>query len=125
MILVSLFTGMRLNEVVSLKWSDSDIDFAKSLISFTASKTGKLVTVPLSSYLASELQSYKANSPGNGIFENITITSRIANTYSLYFRRVFRGLNFCDFSFHGLRHTFLSLHGVLGTGAFITNESSF
>lgn len=120
MILVSLFTGMRLNEVLSLKWSD--IDFTKSLISFIASKTGKLIIVPLSSYLASELQSYKASSPGNGIFENITITSRIANTYSLYFRRVFRGLNFCDFSFHGLRHTFLSLHGDLGTGAFITKE---
>lgn len=120
MILVSLFSGMRLNEVLSLKWGD--IDFTRSLITFTASKTGKLVTVPLSSYLASELQTYKANSPGNGIFENITITSRIANTYSLYFRRVFRGLNFCDFSFHGLRHTFLSLHGDLGTGAFITKE---
>jgi integrase len=120
MILVSLFTGMRLNEVVSLKWSD--IDFAKSLISFIASKTGKLSIVPLSSYLATELQSYKAKSSGNGIFENITITSRIANTYSLYFRRVFRGLNFCGFSFHNLRHTFLSLHGDLGTGAFITKE---
>lgn len=119
-ILVSLFTGMRLNEALSLKWSD--IDFARGLISFTASKTGKLVTVPLSSYLSSELQTYKANSPGNGIFENIPITSRIANTYSLYFRRVFRGLNFRDFSFHGLRHTFLSLHGDLGTGAFITKE---
>ena len=120
MILVSLFTGMRLNEVLSLKWSD--IDFTRSLITFTASKTGKLVTVPLSTYLAGELQSYKANSPGDGIFENITITRCIANAYSLYFGRVFKKLNFCGFSFHGLRHTFLSLQVDLGTGAFITKE---
>ncbi|MCR4318792.1 MAG: site-specific integrase [Candidatus Brocadiaceae bacterium] len=120
MILVSFFTGMRLNEVVSLKWSD--VDFTRSLISFIASKTGKLVTVPLSSYLASELQAHKANSTGNGIFENKTITRRISNTYSAYFIKVFKKINFCGFSFHGLRHTFLSLHGDMGTGAFITKE---
>lgn len=120
MILVSLFSGMRLNEVLSLKWSD--IDFTRSLISFTASKTGKLVTVPLSTYLAGELRAYKAASKGNLIFENRHISSRVANAYSLHFRRVFKRLNFLNCSFHCLRHTFLSLHGDLGTGAFITKE---
>lgn len=53
MILTSLFTGMRLNEVLSLKLSD--ISFGNRLITFVQSKTNKLITVPLSSFLAKEL----------------------------------------------------------------------
>ena len=47
MILTSLFTGMRLIEVLSLKWSD--IDFIRGILSFTQSKTGKVIVLPLSS----------------------------------------------------------------------------
>ena len=40
---------MRINEVLHLKWQDIDCD--KGLITFTQSKTGKLITIPLSSWV--------------------------------------------------------------------------
>ncbi len=120
MILISIFSGMRLNEIVSLKWSE--LDFARHLISFTATKTSKNVTVPMSSYLANELLLYKSNATGAFVFENKPVTGRVVNAYSLHFRSLFKRLNFLNCSFHSLRHTFLSLHGNLGTGAFITKE---
>ncbi len=120
MILVSLFAGMRLNEVLLLRWDN--IDFPKSLVSFVQSKTGKMIIVPLSSYLAGELLAYKAASQVGGIFENKPINRGVANAYSRYFGRVFKRLGFLNCSFHSLRHTFLSRLGDLGTGAFITKE---
>lgn len=120
MILVSLFTGMRLNEVVSLKWSD--IDFAKNLISVIQCKTGKALIIPISTYFVSELQAYKTNSPGDGVFEDKPLTQNLINGYSRYFVKLFKRLGFRGFTFHNLRHSFASLCGDLGTGAVITKE---
>lgn len=120
MILVSLFTGMRLNEVVSLRWSD--IDFTKSLISVIQCKTGKALAIPISTYFVSELQAYKTNSPGDGVFEDKPLTQNLINGYSRYFVKLFKRLGFRGFTFHNLRHSFASLCGDLGTGAVITKE---
>ena len=58
MILTSLFTGMRLNEVIGLAWSD--IDFQNKFIEFSQCKTGKEIKTPLSGYLLSELKAYES-----------------------------------------------------------------
>ena len=115
MVLVGLFTGMRLNEVLRLKWDD--IDFGKGLITFTQSKTGKLVTVPLSSYLANELMQYKAGCNSGHLFEDREIKYAVVQGYSGYFSLMFKSLGIHGFTFHNLRHTFASLQGDLGTGA--------
>ncbi|MFO0795575.1 MAG: site-specific integrase [Candidatus Brocadiaceae bacterium] len=48
MILTGLFTGMRLNEVLRLRWSD--ISFEKGVIHVMQGKTGKVIDIPLSGY---------------------------------------------------------------------------
>lgn len=120
MILTSLFTGMRLNEVLSLKWTD--IELAKGLITFIQSKTGKLITIPLSSYLKGQLQSYRGDNSGDKVFETRDITRDTAKRYSMHFSRLFKGLGIHGFTFHNLRHTFSSLQAELGTGAVITKD---
>lgn len=123
MVLVGLFTGMRLNEVLRLKWTD--IDFAKGLITFIQSKTGKLVSIPLSSYLSEELLEYKENNSfglGDKIFESREITNAIVIRHSEHFSHLFKGLGIHNFTFHNLRHTFSSLQAELGTGAVVTKD---
>jgi integrase len=119
MILTGLFTGMRLIEVLSLKWSD--IDFNRGLISFTQNKTGKAIVLPLSSYLANELTRYKACcTTVDNIFEVREITKGITDKYSGYFSALFKSLGIQGVTFHTLRHTFSSiLQSELGIGAVV------
>ena len=118
MILVGIFTGMRLGEVLRLKWAD--VDFDKGLITFTQGKTGKLVTIPFSSYLAEELSRYKELNSGGKIFESREITNAIVIRRSEHFSHLFKGLGIADFTFHNLRHTFSSLlQSELGVGAVV------
>lgn len=120
MVLTGLFTGMRLGEVLRLKWTD--IDFAKCLITFIQSKTSKQVTVPLSSYLADELTKYKEGHTEERLFEVKEITNAVVIRYSEYFSKLFKELGIHDFTYHNLRHSFASLHGDIGTGAIVTQN---
>ncbi|KXK25312.1 MAG: phage integrase [Candidatus Brocadia sinica] len=120
MVLVGLFTGMRLGEVLRLKWAD--IDFARGLIMFVQSKTNKQVTVPLSSYLADELTKYKEGHTEERLFESKEITNAVVIRYSEYFSGLFKELGIDNFTFHNLRHSFASLQGDIGTGAIVTQN---
>ncbi|MBM4056065.1 MAG: site-specific integrase [Planctomycetes bacterium] len=122
-ILTALFTGARLNEVLSLTWKD--IDFTRGLVSIMQTKTGKPITLPLSTFLKNELMNYqKQNTPGESsrIFESKKIDYNVASSYSRSFRRLFKNLCIADFSFHCLRHTFASLQLELGTNPVLTKE---
>jgi len=85
MTLVSVLTGMRLNEVLKLQWQD--IDFTKGLITFIQSKTWKLVTVPLSSYLTCEFQKYRATHSKVNLFEDKPVTKAVATAASNHFAK--------------------------------------
>lgn len=121
MTLVSILTGMRLNEVLSLKWHD--IDLAKGQITFIQSKTGKLIVMPLSSCLINELLEYKTNNPGDNLFDDRVLTKAIVTVHSnrlaVSFKRILQDTRV---SFHTLRHTFTSIQGDLGTGANTVRE---
>ncbi|GAB60898.1 MAG: site-specific integrase [Candidatus Jettenia sp.] len=120
MVLASLFTGMRLGEVLRLKWSD--IDFPKGLTTFVQSKTGKLVTIPLSSFLATELQAYKQSQCGENVFEDRDITRVVAASHSQHFNKLFKSIGINNFSFHSLRHCFASISSNTGSDIVTTKE---
>ena len=46
-------------DVMTLKWSN--IDFINSMITLISQKTGRVISLPLSSYLITELKKYKAS----------------------------------------------------------------
>lgn len=117
MVLVGLFTGLRLGGVLSLSWQD--IDFGKGLIT-SSHKIGKLVSIPMSDYLSGELLRWKENNSGDRVFESRTLTHIVTVEYSKHFSEVFKGLGIDNFTFHNLRHTFASLlQGELGVGAVV------
>ena len=117
MVLVGLFTGLRLGGVLSLSWQD--IDFGKGLIT-SSHKTGKLVSIPMSDYLSGELLRYKETNPGDRVFETREITNAVVVRYSDHFSTLFKSLGIHNFTFHNLRHTFSSLlQSELGIGAVV------
>ncbi len=117
MVLVGLFTGLRLGGVLGLSWGD--IDFARKIIT-SSHKTGKLVSIPLSSYLSEELLKWKENNPCGRVFETRTLTHVVIVEYSEHFSTLFKDLGIHNFTFHNLRHTFASLlQGELGIGAVV------
>ncbi len=114
-VLVGLFTGLRLGGVLSLSWQD--IDFTNGLIT-SSHKTGRLVSIPMSAYLKSELEGYRRHSTGGMVFEDRPLTRAVIKEYSNYFGRLFKRLGVQGVTFHTLRHTFSSiLQGELGIGA--------
>ncbi len=119
MILTALFTGMRLNEVLSLSWND--IDFGKGIVTVFQGKTGKSIEIPLSDYLRTALEAYRTHSDGVRCFESREVTQAVVVRYSEYFSALFKSLGIHDFTFHCLRHTFASIMGAeLGVGATVT-----
>ena len=123
MVLTSLFTAMRLSEVISLRWDN--IDFEQNLITFMQNKTGKTVTVPLSRILTNELTTYKASSDillNGRIFESKEVNTRLTTKYSTYFSRLFKAIGIKDFTFHSVRHSMASIGCGLGTDL-ITTQS--
>ena len=117
MVLVGLFTGLRLGGVLGLSWHD--IDFNSGVV-MSSHKTGKLVSIPLSSYLLEELLKWKESNSGDNVFETRPITHAVVAKYSEHFSKLFKSLGIQDFTFHNLRHTFASLlQGELGIGAVV------
>ena len=116
MILTALFTGMRLNEVLSLTWAD--VDFGKGIIHVFQSKSGKAFDVPLSDCLRTALEAFRTHPAGSRVFEAREINRKVVLTYSKHFSGLFKDMGIPGFTFHNLRHTFASLmQSDLGIGA--------
>ncbi len=116
-VLTALFTGLRLGGVLGLSWND--IDFNNGIIT-SNHKTSKLVSIPMSEYLKTALETYRTYSMGERVFEARKITRAIAREYSDHFSKLFKGLGIQGATFHTLRHTFSSiLQGELGIGAVV------
>lgn len=119
-VLFGLLYGLRLNEVLKLRWVD--FDFAKGLLTFTPSKTGKLLSLPLSDFMVKALADFKSTCATDYLFIETATRSKILG-YSKYFSEMFTRLGLHGVTFHILRHTFCSLlQADLGIGAVVTQH---
>ena len=124
-IMVSLYTALRLGDVVRLRWSELDLD--RLWINRIQIKTGKPVSVPLAPQLAKALRDWKkleGESPSGFVFPKQVKrlkgdyggTEAISRTFRCLFARAGikthsaaeDGKKFRDASFHSLRHTFVT-----------------
>lgn len=104
-ILIGMFTGLRLMDVIGLEWSN--IDFSNAKITLIPQKTGRCITLPLSGYLLGELKRYKELMPDRGchLFCDGELDIIAGRNFSRYFVNLFKRLGMNGISFHNLRHT--------------------
>lgn len=104
-ILIGMFTGLRLMDVITLKWSN--IDFNNSVLTITQQKTGRNIHLPLSGFLLGEMRKYKALVDNNKdcLFHDGEVNHKVAARFSQHFAKVFQGIGLGGVGFHVLRHT--------------------
>lgn len=114
-LLVILFTGMRKNEVFTMKWSYVDFEDKTLKIPFTKNK--KPLVLPLNSYLYnifSERKKYAGESewifPGNGKSGHITEAKKAV-------KAIVSDSNI-DFMIHDLRRTFATITSSMDVSAY-------
>ncbi len=120
MCLISLFTGLRLSDVLSLRWEH--IDFNNGLLTRVTAKTERQEVIPISETLLSALRKYKATATGNCLFHAGKITHEIRIKNTNHFKYVFEKLGFKGTSFHTLRHSTATLLDALGNDLTVTSK---
>jgi integrase len=113
MVLIAQCLGLRVNEILGLKWSD--LDFEKLTVQITRGiVNGRVDTVPLAQVLVDALLSWRTmapDNPGDWVFANPR-TLRPYNANPLqkrYLRRIGRELGLPEtLGWHTFRHTYRS-----------------
>ncbi len=103
-VITAINTGMRLNEILGLKWKD--IDFERNLIILDESKSGSPRQIPISDVLKETLINLNPKSTEEHLFLN-----KFGKPYRDVreaFDRALRKAKIYNFRFHDLRHTFAS-----------------
>jgi integrase len=110
-IITAISTGMRLGEILNLKWQE--VDFEHGFIRVTKSKNGKARDIPINSYLEETLKGLvESMKRGNYVFCN-KVGEKLSRIDHFFAKaRKLAGLE--DLRFHDLRHTAASLYASRG-----------
>src|SRR5262249_33910534 len=103
---MAVATGMRLEELLSLRWDQVDLDRKEVRLVITKSKQPRVV--PLSARAVAILAAMRRTHQGSPfVFTNPATGTRF-KTIKKAFRTACRRAGVQDFRFHDLRHTFAS-----------------
>lgn len=121
-IIICLYTGLRIGELLALEWKD--VDFDKNLLSVTKSAyqgkiNGKIKiivdtpktknshrVIPLPKQIVQKLKKIKKKSSSKYIITTKNNQMVGTRSYQRTFERILCRLNICHKNFHSLRHTF-------------------
>lgn len=112
LVVFAVETGMRLSEILGLRWRDLDKEF--SLATLTETKTDTPRTVPLSREALAQIRAQPAGVPKEHIFRQPNGRPHARTDVSRRFRDICKAANVEDFRFHDLRHTFASWKAQAG-----------
>ncbi len=102
-VLIALYTGLRLQETLHLRWRD--IDFENDILTVVCGKGGKSGKVEINSWLKDELLQFRQISKSEYLFQNERTGKPILNPKTA-FRNAVRRAGIGHIRFHDLRHTF-------------------
>ncbi len=121
-IIITLYTGLRIGELLALKWSDIEFKSGKVFVTATCSdswQNGKYVklldepktknshrTIPLPKALLYILREIKKQSASEFVVDGRTDYGAEIRSYQKSFERLLKRLNIPHKGFHALRHTF-------------------
>lgn len=121
-IVISLYTGLRIGELLALEWGDVDLKAATLTVSkgcsdsYTNGKYKKWIDtpktesskreIPLPKQLLPYLRELKAQSKSKYVVEGKNGKELSIRSYQNTFRIVLKRLNLPEAGFHSLRHTF-------------------
>lgn len=100
---VALKTGMRRNEILTLKWQN--VDFKNNVFELLVTKSGKSRKIPIAKTLKKFLEKLKKVSNSEYLFVNPETQKRYVDIKKS-FKTALKQANIENFRFHDLRHTF-------------------
>jgi integrase len=119
-VILAIHTGMRRGELLSLRWND--IDFARSLIYVTNTKTGHDREIPMNAKVREALSDLQlVNGEYDFVFTNPKTGVNLVELKT-GFRNACKEAGIHDFRFHDLRHTTGTRLADAGTDAFAIAE---
>src|SRR5438128_3973619 len=116
---VALHTGMRLGEILNLRWQD--LDFSSGFILVRDSKNGQARPVPMHSMISTLLRSWPRLSNQDIVFTSVLTGGRIVDIRAGFLNACKRA-GLTDLHFHDLRHTFASQFVMSGASLFALQE---
>lgn len=103
-VVVALNTGMRLSEILYLKWQD--VDFKRGIIYLLKTKSGDKREIPMNELVEEALKGIRKHQTSEYIFCHKDGSPR--KTVRKSFATALKRSNIENFRFHDLRHTFAS-----------------
>lgn len=115
----SVATGLRMSNVVGLRWSQVDMERAAAWIHPDQAKAGKAIAVPLNDLAQAVVRRQQGRSP-EWVFTYRGRQLRQCSTKAWY--RALRRVGVRDFRWHDWRHTWASWHAQSGTPLSVLQE---
>ena len=116
---VALHTGMRLGEILNLRWQD--LDFSSGFILVRDSKNGQARQVPMDSMISTVLRSWPRLSDQDIVFTSVMTGGRIVDIRAGFLNSCKRA-GITGLHFHDLRHTFASQFVMSGASLYALQQ---
>ena len=122
-VLIALTTGARKSEIF-LNWGN--VDFENKAIYFLDTKNGTDRTIPIPDILYNELKTYKEQNKVRRLKNDYIFSTPEGkadfNLIDKLYPKVVNEWNFEKITFHGLRHTYISIASLLGFNTSIVKK---
>ncbi|WOS36991.1 Tyrosine recombinase XerC [Oligella urethralis] len=120
-VIFALSTGARANEILSLEWSQVDLNEKVAWLTADKTKSGKARPIPLNDDTCAVLKSCQGDDPRWVFVRDSTGQNPKTINYKS-FNAATKAVGLDDFHFHDLRHTWASWHVQAGTPLFVLKE---
>lgn len=123
-VLMALTTGARKSEILGLTWKNTDLE--NKAIYFLDTKNGEDRTIPIPDLLFNELKHFRDEKKVRQIKNDYLFRTpeglRKEVLINKLYPKVVEGWMYEKITFHGLRHTYISISSLLGTNQSITKK---